>query len=76
MRRVGRTLASRARSKLFILDDAESVNDLRAPPGNMLEALKGDRRGQHSIRINQRYRVCFTWTDAGPREVEIVDYHS
>ena len=69
------TLLRRARSKLFILDDAESLEDLRAPPGNMLEALKGDRRGPHSIRINKQYRVCFRWTEAGPRDVEIVDYH-
>ena len=48
---------------------------LRVPPGNRLEALRGDRAGQHSIRINQQWRICFTWTDAGPVDVEIVDYH-
>jgi len=70
------TLVRRARSKLFVLDDAATLEDLRAPPGNMLEALKGDRRGQHCIRINQQYRICFEWTEAGPRDVEIVDYHA
>lgn len=61
--------------KLVMLDAAESLEDLRVPPGNRLEALKGDRSGQHSIRINQQWRICFTWTDAGPHNVEIVDYH-
>lgn len=69
-------LKPRARAKLFLLDDAETLKDLRAPPGNRLEALKGDRKGQHSIRINDRYRICFRWTQSGPQEVEIVDYHS
>ena len=50
-------------------------NDLRIPPGNRLEALRADRQGQHSIRINSQYRVCFVWTDQGPEQVEIVDYH-
>lgn len=61
--------------KLAILDAAVSLDDLRAPPGNRLEALKGDRRGQHSIRINDQWRICFTWTATGPEDVEIVDYH-
>jgi proteic killer suppression protein len=61
--------------KLDQLDSAISLNDLRIPPGNQLEALRGDRRGQSSIRINERYRICFTWTERGPAEVEIVDYH-
>ena len=61
--------------KLVMLDAAETLDDLRVPPGNRLEALKGGRAGQHSIRINQQWRVCFTWTDAGPEDVEIVDYH-
>ena len=69
-------LARRARSKLFLIDDAESVQDLKMPPGNRLEALKGDRRGQYSVRINDQFRICFRWTDAGARDVEIVDYHS
>ncbi|MCT1544945.1 type II toxin-antitoxin system RelE/ParE family toxin [Kocuria rhizophila] len=54
---------------------ATSLNDLRSPPGNRLEALAGNRAGQHSIRINDQWRICFTWTVAGPEEVEIVDYH-
>ncbi|NEE03948.1 type II toxin-antitoxin system RelE/ParE family toxin [Phytoactinopolyspora halotolerans] len=61
--------------KLAMLDAAESLDDLRVPPGNRLELLKGDRAGQHSIRINQQWRICFVWTTAGPEEVEIVDYH-
>ena len=61
--------------KLAMLDAAETLNDLRVPPGNRLEALRGDRVGQHSIRINQQWRICFTWTDAGPQDVQIVDYH-
>jgi len=61
--------------KLDQLDSAVSLDDLRVPPGNRLEALLGERRGQHSIRINQQYRLCFVWTDTGPDEVEIVDYH-
>jgi proteic killer suppression protein len=61
--------------KLAILDAAVTLDDLRVPPGNRLEALQGDRRGQHSIRINDQWRVCFTWTDTGPEDVEIVDYH-
>jgi proteic killer suppression protein len=52
-----------------------TLDDLRIPPGNRLEALGGDRRGQSSIRINQRYRICFMWTESGPAQVEIVDYH-
>jgi len=61
--------------KLIGLNQAEKIEDLRVPPGNRLEALHGDRAGQHSIRINQQWRICFTWTDAGPADVEIVDYH-
>jgi proteic killer suppression protein len=64
-----------AQRKLESLDSAEVLADLRIPPGNRLEALRGNRRGQHSIRINDQYRVCFVWTGAGPSEVEIVDYH-
>ena len=69
-------LQRRARAKLFVLDDAEALGDLRIPPSNHLEALKGDREGQHSIRINQQYRICFRWTESGIHDVEIVDYHS
>jgi proteic killer suppression protein len=62
--------------KLDQLDSATELVDLAVPRGNRLEALKGDRKGQHSIRINERYRICFRWTEAGPDSVEIVDYHS
>lgn len=58
-----------------MLENAVKLDDLRSPPGNRLEALKGDRQGQHSIRINDQWRICFIWTDAGADEVEIVDYH-
>ncbi|HJJ00200.1 MAG TPA: type II toxin-antitoxin system RelE/ParE family toxin [Coriobacteriaceae bacterium] len=61
--------------KIRQLQIAGSLNDLRVPPGNHLEALKGDREGQHSIRINDQYRICFVWTQAGCADVEIVDYH-
>jgi toxin HigB-1 len=61
--------------KLAMLDAAESLGDLLVPPGNRLEKLSGNRGGQHSIRINRQWRICFRWTDAGPEDVEIVDYH-
>ncbi len=61
--------------KIDQLDSVISLQELRIPPGNRLEALGGDRIGQHSIRINDQYRICFTWSQAGPQEVEIVDYH-
>jgi toxin HigB-1 len=61
--------------KLVQLDLAQNLSDMRVPPGNRLEALSGDRKGQWSIRINDQYRICFYWTDEGPTEVEIVDYH-
>ena len=61
--------------KLAMLNRAERLDDLRVPPGNRLEMLKGNRAGQYSIRINDQYRVCFLWTSHGPMEVEIVDYH-
>ncbi|MEO7360466.1 MAG: type II toxin-antitoxin system RelE/ParE family toxin [Gemmatimonadaceae bacterium] len=64
-----------ARRKLEWMDAAAGLNDLRSPPANQLEALKDDRRGQHSIRINDQYRICFVWTASGPDDVEIVDYH-
>jgi proteic killer suppression protein len=64
-----------ARRKLDLMDSAEALGDLRVPPGNRLEALSGDRKGLYSIRINQQYRVCFAWTDEGPGDVEITDYH-
>jgi toxin HigB-1 len=61
--------------KLDQLDAAINLNDLRVPPGNRLEALSGDRKGQHSIRINDQYRVCFVWKGDGAKDVEIADYH-
>ena len=64
-----------ASRKLDQVDSAVSLGDLRVPPGNMLERLSNDRAGQWSIRINDQYRVCFVWTDNGPDEVEVVDYH-
>jgi proteic killer suppression protein len=64
-----------AARKLEILDSAEQLADLRVPVGNRLETLAGDRQGQHSIRINERYRICFVWSNSGPTNVEIVDYH-
>jgi toxin HigB-1 len=64
-----------ARRKLLYLDFAENIQDLLAPPGNRLEALKGDRVGQHSIRINDQWRICFVWVGNKARNVEIVDYH-
>lgn len=64
-----------AQRKLFMLDNADELIDLRTPPGNRLEALKGDRAGQHSIRINDQFRICFRWVDGGAEDVEIADYH-
>ncbi len=64
-----------ALKKLRLLHAAHTLQDMRIPPGNRLEALRGDRAGQHSIRINDQWRVCFTWTAEGPADVEIVDYH-
>ncbi|MBE7416631.1 MAG: type II toxin-antitoxin system RelE/ParE family toxin [Ideonella sp.] len=70
-----RSFAAVAERKLAQLDAAQTLDFLRAPPGNRLEALKGNRSGQHSIRINDQWRICFVWTHSGPAEVEIVDYH-
>lgn len=64
-----------ARRKLEAIEVAERLEDLRVPPGNRLEGLKGSRKGQHSIRINDQWRICFRWTASGPLDVEIVDYH-
>jgi proteic killer suppression protein len=61
--------------KLRLLNQARVLSDLRAPPGNRLEALKGDRRGRYSIRVNDQWRICFRWLEGGPADVEIVDYH-
>jgi toxin HigB-1 len=74
-RGMARDLANAARRKLAALDAAEHLEDLRLPPGNRLEALRGDRAGQHSIRINGQWRVVFIWRDDGAHAVEIVDYH-
>jgi proteic killer suppression protein len=68
-------LAKQVERRLALLDAAAMLGDLRSPPGNRLEALTGDRKGQHSIRINDQYRVCFRWTAVGAEDVEVVDYH-
>lgn len=68
-------LIRRAQQLLVLLDAAKDLNDLRSLPGNRLEKLSGDRQGQHSIRINSQWRICFVWTEAGPQDVEITDYH-
>ena len=74
-RRFPRNLQRVALRKLVMLDAAESLQDLRVPPGNRLEKLSGDREGQHSIRINDQWRICFEWRDGDAHQVEIVDYH-
>ncbi len=74
-RRVPSDVQRVALRKLKYLNNAADLNDLRVPPGNRLEALSGDREGQHSIRINEQYRICFVWKDGQFHEVEIVDYH-
>ena len=68
-------LIKRTRAMLSALDAAVQLEDLKFPPGNHLEELKGDRAGQYSVRINNQWRICFKWSDQGPAEVEIVDYH-
>jgi len=68
-------IAAQALRKLDMLDAARTLSDLRVPPGNRLEALAGNRKGQHSIRVNDQWRICFVWTAAGPSRVEIVDDH-
>ena len=68
-------LVRSAQRKLFMIHSAEQLRDLGSPPGNRLEALRGNRAGQHSIRINDQWRICFTWKQDGAHEVEIVDYH-
>jgi len=73
--RIFRSIAATAERKLTQLDAAQTLGFLRSPPGNRLEALKVERKGQHSIRINDQWRICFVWTDVGPKNVEIVDYH-
>lgn len=68
-------LLNAARRKLFMLDNATALSDMESPPGNKLHELKADRAGQHAVWINDQYRLCFRWTDAGPADVEITDYH-
>lgn len=70
-----KNIESVAERKLQMMDDAFELRDLRSPPGNRLELLTGNRAGQHSIRINDQWRICFIWTVSGPADVEIVDYH-
>ena len=74
-RKLPRDIQQIALRKLFMLDKAQSLVDLRIPPANRLEALKNDRKGQHSIRINDQWRICFVWTDNCADVIEIVDYH-
>ena len=71
----GADVIERIEDKLAILDAAASIEDLRSPPSNRLEKLDGDRKGQHSIRINKQWRICFKWTASGPTDVEVCDYH-
>jgi toxin HigB-1 len=71
----GADLRRSARKKLLMLDRSANLTDLRVPPGNRLEALKGDRAGQHSIRINNQWRLCFVWREGDAYEVEMTDYH-
>ena len=75
VKRLDPRLHRKALIKLWLLDAVHELDELRVPPGNRLEALKGARIGQHSIRINDQWWICFVWTPAGPSEVEIVDYH-
>lgn len=75
VRKLGPDVQRAALRKMLILDAAETLQDLRVPPGNRLEKLKGGRSGQHSIRINDQWLICFRWTNAGAEDVEITDYH-
>ncbi len=74
-RRLDPTTQRAVLRKLLILDAAETLDDMRIPPGNRLEKLRGDRSGQHGTRVNQQWRICFRWTKAGLEDVQIVDYH-
>jgi toxin HigB-1 len=74
-RRMPQSIQEAAHRKLIMLHAAAFLEDLQIPPGNRLEALKGNRKGQHSIRINDQYRICFVWAEGKAQEVEIVDYH-
>ncbi|MFH1112961.1 MAG: type II toxin-antitoxin system RelE/ParE family toxin [Pseudomonadota bacterium] len=73
--RIPTSIQATAHRKLVLLHAAAYLEDLNSPPGNRLETLKGDRKGQHSIRINSRYRICFVWEEGNAHDVEIVDYH-
>ena len=73
--KLSENIQNNARKKLVMLDSVTEIEDLRVPPGNRLEALKGDRKGQHSIRINDQWRICFKWKDGNSYDVEIADYH-
>ena len=73
--RLGPDVQRASNRKLLVLDAAEALQDLRVPPGNRFERLQGTRVGQHSIRVNDQWRICFTWTDTGPTDVELVEYH-
>lgn len=75
VKRVDRVVQRAALRKLELINSARDVEDLRIPPGNRLERLAGDRRGRHSIRVNDRWRICFVWTNGGAENVELVDYH-
>lgn len=75
VRGVGPDVHRQTHRKLIQLNTATRINDLRVPPGNRLEKLKGERSGQYSIRVNDQFRICFSWTTAGPAEIELVDYH-
>ena len=75
VRKLAAHIQRQAQRKLMILNNVQDLNDLRVPPGNRLEKLEGARRGQHSIRINDQFRICFEWHDGDAYEVEIVDYH-
>ena len=68
-------LLQRVRTLLAVIEDASALSELLEPPGNRLEALQGDRAGQHSLRVNRQFRICFTWTENGAAEIEMVDYH-
>ena len=74
-KKLPQTIQRTALRKLIMIDNAESLDDLKIPPANRLEALKGGRKGQYSIRINDQYRICFVYSDTGVEQVEIVDYH-
>ena len=75
VRRIATQIQQRVRSRLLIIDAAGRLDDLRVPPGNRLEALRGNRQGQYSIRVNNQWRICFVWRDGDAWDVELVDYH-